>query len=319
MWFLGNKRNLGNTGDIRMRKIITFSFLFGLIFLSFSTLACGISWFEKEKEVKDEYLKKLFTPNIPYESVKVMEDNIGRKFIVIKTKEKISNKMLNEYNDILLSRGVNIYGTFHYGVFSWQKTVTDFAITITRKIEGEPDTIEASVSVVKDPIKKEPVVAASAKGKEIRIAVEKDFGKKWKRIKIIPDKEPDVPEPKIGRYPGSKLRYTHKWPASKGRRTMWIYVSKDSFKEITYYYERQVIQAYQKVTTPLALRRTTEKFENPNAYAHPLEIFEIKTVGQKIDFFGHMPFRGEGTVDITLRRSIDPNLRGYIEIEIWEK
>jgi len=65
-----------------MRKIITFSFLFGLIFLSFSTSACGVSWFEKEKEVKDEYLKKLFTPNIPYESVKVTEDNIGRRFIV---------------------------------------------------------------------------------------------------------------------------------------------------------------------------------------------------------------------------------------------
>jgi len=318
-----------------MRKIITFSFLFSLICLSFSTLACDISWFEKEKEVKDEYLKKLFLPNIPYESVKVMEDNIGRRFIVIKTKEKITNKMLNEYNDLLLSRGVNIYGTFHYGVFSWQKTVTDFAITITRKIEGEPDTIEISESVVKDPIKKEPIVAASAKGKEIRIAIESDFGKTWKKIKIISDKEPAVPEPKIGRYPGAKLKEV----SSYGRGRMLVYVSKDSLKEIVNYFEKKLKKIYKKVSIPQKKEELLkiyeeyekikkpyryaysleERIENPKLYAHPLKIFGIRTISQRFDLEGSLETSTEYYFsEVILKRSIDPNLINYIEIEIRE-
>lgn len=207
-------------GELTMKKekkIIKLIALINFIFFLIPSFSFGISWFEKEKEVRDEYLTKLFTPEFPYETIKAVEDSKGRRFIVIRTKEKISGKALSEYDDLLLSRGVNIYGAFHYGMFSWQqRTVTDYAITITRKVEGEADTVEISESVVKDPKKQEPIVAASAKGKEIRIAIEQDFGKKWRKIKIIPDKEPDVPEPKIGRYPGSKLRYAHNWPASQG-------------------------------------------------------------------------------------------------------
>ncbi len=121
-------RNLDNTEDSRVRKIITFNVLSVFVFILLLTSGCSASRFSKEKEVKDEYLQKLFTPNIPYGSVKVVEDNIGRRFIVIRTKEKINNRMLNEYSDLLLSRGVNIYGTF-YRMFPLKKN-TPTSLTI---------------------------------------------------------------------------------------------------------------------------------------------------------------------------------------------
>lgn len=49
-----------------MKKIIIFCILAGLMSLGLSTSVHGISWFEKENEVKDEYLIRLFTPDLPY-------------------------------------------------------------------------------------------------------------------------------------------------------------------------------------------------------------------------------------------------------------
>jgi len=302
-------------------RIIPFIFTFILtcfLFFGLTQLACSISWFEKEKEVKNEYLVKLFTPGFPFEIIKVVEDSKGRRFIVIKAKEKISGKALSEYDDHLLSRGVSIYGTFHYGMFSWDKTVTDYAITITRKVEGEPDTVEISESVVKDPKKQEPVVAASAKGKEIRIAIEKDFGKSWKKIKIIPDKEPDTPEPKIGRYPGSKLRYAHNWPANQGGGWIFIYVSKDSLKKSYDYYEGKVMQSFKKV---YETRLAKEIVGNPKAYSHnPIRVFEIRTIGRifSIAGYNHAPGEKWNSLEIKWQQSLDPNLSNFIQIEIRE-
>lgn len=259
-----------------MKRLIL-SFSFGFIFLLL-TSSCGAGWFSKEKEVKDEYLEKLFTPNFHYESVKLVEDSKGRRFIVVKTKEKV-DKLLGKYANLLLSRGVNIHGDYHYGYFSWQKTVAEFAITITRKVEGEQDTIEVSESRVTNPETGKPVVAVSGKGKEIRIAIEKDFGKKWKKIKIMPDKEPDVPEPKIGRYPGAKLIKIVKWPSSD---KSWIYVAKASIKEVAYYFKDHL----EKKLGEKASGSTywEKEVKNSSRYRYPIEIFGIKTVGLYIRF-----------------------------------
>jgi hypothetical protein len=301
-----------------MRKIEILFILICFLFFGLTPLAYGISWFEKEKEVPDEYLTKLFTPKFPYETIKVVEDSKGRRFIVIRAKEKISGKALNEYDNLLLSRGVSIYGTFHYGMFSWDKTVTDYAITITKKVEGDPDSIEISESVVKDPKKNEPIVAASAKGREIRIAIEKDFGKRWKNIKIIPDKEPEAPEPKIGRYPGFKLRYARNRPASQGGGWIFIYVSKDSLKKIYDYYETKVKRTFVKAYGfPFA----KEMFEDPKAYSqNPIKVFGIKTTGRIFWIRGYNQIPGEkwNFIEVKGYQSLDPNLAGFIQIEIME-
>ena len=104
-------------------------------------------------------------PGFLMRASRLMEDSKGRRFIVIRARDNLEGKTLREYDDLLLSRGVSIYGTFHYGMFSWQKTTTNYAITLTRKVNGEPNAIEISESVVRNPEKNEPIVAASAKGK----------------------------------------------------------------------------------------------------------------------------------------------------------
>jgi hypothetical protein len=195
-------------------------------------------------------------------------------------------------------------------MFSWDKTVTDYAITITRKVEGEPDTVEISESVVRDPESQEPIVAASAKGKEIRIAIEKDFGNKWRKIRIIPEKELDSLEPKIGRYPGFKLAYY--------RTKRWVYVSRNSLKEIYYSYETKVRKSFIKAYGfPFA----KEMFENPKAYSHSsIEVFGIKTTGREFWIHGFNQIPGEkwNSVEIKGYQSLDVNLCNFIQIEIAE-
>jgi hypothetical protein len=301
-----------------MKKISILSVLACLVFLRLSTLSLGISWFEKDKEVPDEYLTKLFAPGFPYESIKMLEDSKGRRFIVIRAKDKIEGKTLRGYDDLLLSRGVSIYGTFHYGIFSWQKTVTNYAITLTRKVNGEPNAVEISESVVKNPEKNEPIVAASAKGKEIRIAIEKDFGKRWKKIVIVPEKEPELKEPTMWRYPGSHLILVRDWTAITGKGRTLTLVSKDTLKQVDQYYEEKVRQSFMKAYgDPFA----EEIFSNPRAFSHnPIKIFGIRTIGRdfRISGYDQIPPGKMGSIKIRILQSLDSNLSGFIQIEVGE-
>jgi hypothetical protein len=308
-------------GELTMkkeRKIIELIILIGFIFLLIPSFSFGISWFEKEKEVKDEYLTKLFAPGFPYESIKVMEDSKGRRFIVIKAREKIEGRFLGEYEDLLLSRGVSIYGRFHYGVFSWQKTVSDYAITITRKVEREAGSVEISESIVKDPEKNEPIVAASAKGKEIRIAIEKDFGKSWKKIVIIPEREPELKEPTMWRYPGSHLILVRDWAQIRGKGRTLTFVSKDSLKRIYEHYLEKVRHSFIKASEdPFA----EEIFSNPKAFSHnPIKIFGVRTIGRdfRIRGYDQIPPGKMNRFLIQIYQALDSNLSGFIQIEVSE-
>lgn len=308
-------------GELTMkkeRKIIGLIILIGFIFFLIPSFSFAISWFEKEKEVPDEYLTKLFVPGFPYENIKVMEDSKGRCFIVIRAKDKIEGKTLREYEDLLLSRGVSIYGTFHYGIFSWDKTVTDYAITLTRKVNGEPNAVEISESVVKNPEKNEPIVAASAKGKEIRIAIEKDFGKSWKKIAIVPEKEPELKEPTMWRYPGARLRIVKDWLAIGGKGRVLTFVSKEPLKRVYEYYLEKVRQSFLK---PYKDPFAEEIFSNPRAFSHnPIKIFGIKTIGRdfRISGYDQIPPGKMSKIEIRLFQALDSNLSGFIQIEVWE-
>lgn len=301
-----------------MKKMLIFSVIACFVLLILSTSSFSISWFEKGKEVPDEYLTKLFAPGFPYESIKVMEDSKDRRFIVIRAKDKLEGKTLRDYEDLLLSRGISIYGAFHYGIFSWQKTVTDYAITITRKVEGEPNTVEISESVVKDPKKNEPIVAASAKGKEIRIAIEKDFGKKWRKIIIVPEKEPELREPTRWRYPGARLILIQDSTAIKGKGRELTFVSRGPLKRIYEYYLERVRQSFLKsYEAPFA----EEIFSNPKAFSYnSIKIFGIRTIGRDLRMSGYdqIPPGKMGSIQIFISQSLDSNLSGFIQIEVWE-
>ncbi len=76
-----------------MKKIMIIGLIISLISILFLFSISSAGWFSKETEVKDEYFQKLFTPDFPYEYVKVVEDSKGRRFIVVKAKEDVK-KML---------------------------------------------------------------------------------------------------------------------------------------------------------------------------------------------------------------------------------
>jgi hypothetical protein len=296
---------------LMMRNTFHIGLLSILLFTWFLSFADASFWPKNEKELKDDYLKQLFTPEFPHEYVKVVENEKGQRFIVVRSKRKINKELVGKYYYYLLSRGVNIYGSFHFGVFSWQKTVSDFAITITRKVEGEPDTIEASESVVKDPKTGRPIIAATADGKEFRFAITDDLGKKWKKINLYPEKEPKEPFTRVGRYPGARLREV--------RGNSWLfYTSKDSFKDVTYFYEKRLKEQYSFFSSTLEYKGASERFDHPQKYTNPEKVFDIKTIAQEIRLRGSSPFKGKGSTDIYIYRALDPNLINYIEVFIVE-
>lgn len=293
------------------RKIFIICFLLMQASNLFAAKAEALSWFEKEKEIQDDYLTQLFAPDFPHEYVKVVENVKGQRFIVVRSKRKIDKELVGKYYYYLLSRGVNIYGSFHYGVFSWQKTVSDFAVTITRKVEGEPDTIEASESIVKDPKTGRPIVAATADGKEFRFAITNDLGKKWKKINLFPEKEPKEPFTRVGRYPGARLREV--------RGGSWLFfTSKDSFKDVAYYYEKKLKEKYSYTFSTLEFQGVEERFYNFKKNVNPEKVFGIKTMAQEIRLQGSSPYEGKGSTKIYIYRALDPNLINYIEVFIVE-
>lgn len=291
-----------------------------LMTICLMTLWCSLlaSPFAAERGDKDSYLTSLFTPQFPYKSVKVVEFKNGTKMIEIKGVNKITPKLQNEYNDLLLSRGVNVYGEYRHGYFSWQTTVSDYAITITRKVPGEPDTIEVSTSTVKE--KGEPVIAANVKGKTLQFIVEQDFGRTWKKIKIMPDKEPKIPDAKIGRYPGAKMMEKTLEFAKGGHSDgTYFYVSKDSLKNVYKYYHEKCTKYYKIYHSKNEYESIiTRVIENPH-YRVPDNIFGIKTTGKFIgihcfDSINNM----SDDLTIKLTQSLDSNLMPYVQIYIHE-
>lgn len=276
--------------------------------------SCGTSLFSGEKEVRDAYLEGLFAPDFPYESVKVVEDNQGRRTIVITAREKLTPETSERYNLLLLSRGVSIYGAFHYGVFSWQKTATDFAITITRPVAGEPDTVEVSESVLRITKNSDPIVAVSINGKVMRIAVERDFGHKWKKVRIIPDKEPDVHAPKIGMYPGAKIMTAKVY--SDGDVVYRIAV-KSPLKDVAWFYHNKLTSLYISVASSVP----RSEYDNPSKLWAD-EVFGIKSIGKYSYIRGDNPKNGAkvaSDINMMLYQSWDVNLKPYVMIYFQER
>lgn len=94
-----------------------------------------------------------------------------------------------------------------------------------------------------------------------------------------------------------------------------VYVSKDSFKNISLFYYKRVKEIYEKVYDQIS--PDNKQFENPKELAHNLKVFDIKTTAQRIDISGYHSVPG-GRTRITIKRSLDINLKNYIAIEIEE-
>lgn len=155
------------------------------------------------KEIKDPYLEQLFAPEFPYESVKVIETKNGKRYVVIKAKEKVSDEMRIDYEkNALRNKGIVI----HREGSPRTNTLLISEMRLYRTVSKMPYVVEYSEAkghAVPELGEVESVVRNE--GKYLVVLINKDFGKVFKKVEIYPERDAQCPEPPhVGKYPNSR-------------------------------------------------------------------------------------------------------------------
>lgn len=256
----------------------------------------------------DREMAGLFLPSISNSGLKVADGEGGRKLVTITSERILNGRAVRKFNESLLSRGVSIYGAAYFGDFSWDRTVIDAAVTATRKVEGEADTIEVSDGIARDPKTDQPLMPMTVSIHEMYIPLREDFGKTWKKMRLIPEAEPAAPEPMTGRYPGSRIRLVRQNGPDK--RDV-VYAVKGELGDVEQFFDERLRERH----------RTVIVAGDPSDSPSPAEVFGIKTSAQVIVLSGYSYASGTrklSVTEVTLKRAKDPNLAPYVEIEVVE-
>ncbi|MBT0651583.1 hypothetical protein [Geomobilimonas luticola] len=257
----------------------------------------------------DQFLVSAFTPPFPIKSIDVEPFNRNDSLVKIVTLHTVKGGMLEEYSSLLLSRGITIYGPTFYGPFDGNRSTVDATITMTRKVPGNPDAVDLSTSAVKTVAGNRPVPPLFVNEKELIIPVEGDFGRKWQRLTIMPDREPAGGEPMVGRFPGAKLRQVETPAEGQGSRKRLVYATRAPFTDVRDYYLKRLKDLHPIVTVT----------GNPAAPPTPSELFGIRTLARQVTVAGYT-YRNRVMyyTEVTLKQGGDPNLADYVEIEVLE-
>lgn len=231
----------------------------------------------KGKEIKDPYLEKLFVPEFPYESINIVDTEEGKRYLIIKAKEKVTEKKRIDYEkNTLRSRGIVVYRSGSprtdtllisemrlYRVVSEVPYVVEYSEVVGKQLEGKYDV----ESVVRD------------EKNYLIILINKEFGKVFKKIEIYPDKETKCPDPPfVGKYPNSKsISCTG---GDKG--VLFIYVTKDKGQEIYDYYKNRLKAHYIKVGFNFP-EESWKSFGAVNNLGMQIKPIEIASVGLFLD------------------------------------
>ncbi|WP_298439208.1 hypothetical protein [Geobacter sp.] len=256
----------------------------------------------------DAHLTELFTPPFGYREIKVTPGGSARKLVTITSDRILNGRTVRKFNENLLSKGISVFGAAYYGDFSWGRTVVDAAITATRKVAGEADTIEVSEGIARDPQSGEPLMPLTVSVDEISIPLREDFGTSWRKVRLIPDREPAVTDPKTGRYPGSRVRLVRE---DDPDRKDLFYAVKGNLVDVERYFEERLKDLHRTVIV------TGSETDEPA----PTEIFGIKTPAQVIVLSGYTfqaATRKLSSTEVTLKRASDANLAPYVEVEVTE-
>ena len=204
------------------------------------------------KEIKDPYLEKLFAPEYPYEWVKVIDTKEGKRYVVIRAKQKIMKEMEDQYQEkTLRERNIAIY---RYRSPRDNELIST-NIRLSRKVSDKPYVIEYSEAGPWASREKEKDIAWRA-GKYFVLWIDHEFGKKFKRLTIYPDKEATCPEPPfVGKYPNSislgctkQTFITDSYPYEKGQsRIKFTYVSKDNPEKIYNFYKDKLQEHFRNL------------------------------------------------------------------------
>ena len=251
-------------------------------------------------------LIQIFAPSIRHREAKVSTGKGGARLLTLTSDSILNGRAIRKFNQGLLERSINVYGAAYYGDFSWERTVIDAAITMTRPVAGAADTIEISEGIARDPQTNLPLMPLTVSVNDLTLALKEDFGKAWKRVEIIPAAEPVAPEPKIGRYPGSKVRLVRQ---NDGERRHVVYAVKGELRPVEQFFDGKLKEAH----------RTVIVAGDANSTPSPAEVFGIKTSAQVIVLSGYSYIdKRLAYTEVTLRHASDPNLAPYVEIEVAE-
>lgn len=194
------------------------------------------------KEIKDPYLEQLFAPEFPYESVKVIETKEGKRYVVIKAKETVNDKMRLDYEkNTLRNRGIVIFqsGSPRTNILLISE------MRLYRKVSEMPYVVEYCEAKGKLERKLGEVESVVRnEGKHLIILVSKDFGKVFKRVEIYPEKDAGCPEPPfVGKYPNARSISC----TEKNKWITFVYITKDKAEDIYNYYKDKLKSHYKKV------------------------------------------------------------------------
>lgn len=194
------------------------------------------------KEIKDPYLEQLFAPEFQYESIKVIETKEGKRYVVVKAKKKITEKIRLSYEkDTLRKRGIVVFR-------SGSPRTNELLISEMRlyRVASEKPYVVEYCEVEGDSLEREPGVESVVRnqGKYLIIRINKNFGKTFKKVEIYPEKETKCPEPPfVGKYPNSRSISCR----GGNQGISFVYVTKDKGQEVYDYYRERLKTHYKKV------------------------------------------------------------------------
>ncbi len=192
------------------------------------------------KETKDPYLEKLFAPDFPYESIKIIETKEGKRYVVVKAKEKVTDKTrLNYEKHTLRNRGIVV---FREGSPRTDNLIIS-EMRLYRVVSEMPYVVEYC-EVKAGRLKHEAENVVRNDGKHLIVLIDKNFGKVFTRVEIYPDKETKCPDPPfVGKYPNSN------GISCRGgdQGISFVFMTKDKGQNVYDYYRERLKAHYKNV------------------------------------------------------------------------
>ncbi len=224
------------------------------------------------KEVKDPYIEKLFAPEFPYESIKVSETKEGKRYVVVRAKKKVTEKIRLSYEkDTLRKRGIVVFR-------SGSPRTDELMISemrLYRVVSEIPYVVEYS-EIQAEKLKRETENVVRNEGMYLIVLIDKAFGKVFKKVEIYPEKETKCPEPPfVGKYPNS--RCVSCTGGEKG--ILFVYVTKVNGQEIYDYYREKLRRHYKNV----GFNFPEKAWKFGNEFGIQINSSEVARVGTLLD------------------------------------
>jgi hypothetical protein len=198
----------------------------------------------KGKKVEDPYLVQLFEPEFPYESIKVIETEEGKRYVVIKAKRSIEDSTWRDYRfKTLATRNIVEFG---WGS-EFTKTLLRSELTIYRFPSERPYVVEYS-QIEGEPLSDKPWGPVEdvlrLDGRYMVVLVSREFGRVFRRFVLYPEEDAGCPDPPfVGRYPNSRNLACF----AEGDKIFYFYVTPDPKQAVIEYYKPLLKAHYDSV------------------------------------------------------------------------